>query len=187
MQECIWNYLHLRPSGSILYMWTIVTPFLFLQDLKYIISLPWWLCDEEPAWHAEEAGSIPGPGRSFGEENGSPVPVFLMGKSHGQRSLVGYSPWGCKRVGQDLVTKQQQQQIYHHLSTLPFFGLLWGDKISTLRICYTEIGPVGTEFTNRLLKQDSNGRKWCLMNKNFFPGELFWSLKWFRSFTKWWQ
>ena len=22
---------------------------------------------------------------------------------------MGYSPWGCKRVGQDLVTKQQQQ------------------------------------------------------------------------------
>jgi len=25
-----------------------------------------------------------------------PIPVFLPGKSHGQRSLVGYSPWGCK-------------------------------------------------------------------------------------------
>ena len=25
-----------------------------------------------------------------------PTPVFLPGKSHGQRSLVGYSPWGCK-------------------------------------------------------------------------------------------
>ena len=24
-------------------------------------------------------------------------PVFLPGKSHGQRSLMGYSPWGCKR------------------------------------------------------------------------------------------
>ena len=23
-----------------------------------------------------------------------PTPVFLLGKSHGQRSLVGYSPWG---------------------------------------------------------------------------------------------
>ena len=24
-----------------------------------------------------------------------PTPVFLTGKFHGQRSLVGYSPWGC--------------------------------------------------------------------------------------------
>ena len=31
--------------------------------------------------------------------------VFLPEKSHGQRSLVGYSPCGCKRVGHDLATK----------------------------------------------------------------------------------
>ena len=36
-----------------------------------------------------------------------PTPVFLPGKSHGQRSTAG--PWGCKTVGHDLVTKQQQR------------------------------------------------------------------------------
>ena len=36
-----------------------------------------------------------------------PTPVFLPGKSHGRRSLVGSSPWGHKRVKHDLVTKQQ--------------------------------------------------------------------------------
>ena len=25
-----------------------------------------------------------------------PTPVFLPGESHGQRTLVGYSPWGLK-------------------------------------------------------------------------------------------
>lgn len=35
-------------------------------------------------------------------------PVFLPGKSHEQRSLVVYSPWGCKRVGHVLATKEQQ-------------------------------------------------------------------------------
>ena len=29
-----------------------------------------------------------------------PLPGFLPGKSHGQRNLEGYSPWGC-RVGHD--------------------------------------------------------------------------------------
>ena len=38
------------------------------------------------------------------------TPVFLPGKSHGQRSLVGYSPWDLKRVRLDLVTRQQQKQ-----------------------------------------------------------------------------
>ena len=27
-----------------------------------------------------------------------PTPIFLTGKSHGERSLAGYSPWG-RRVG----------------------------------------------------------------------------------------
>ena len=29
---------------------------------------------------------------------GQPTKVFLPGKSHGQKSILGYSPWGCKRV-----------------------------------------------------------------------------------------
>ena len=35
-----------------------------------------------------------------------PTAAFLPGKSHGQRNLAGYSPWGCKRVGYNCVTKQ---------------------------------------------------------------------------------
>ena len=38
-----------------------------------------------------------------------PIPVFLPGKSHGQRGLAGYSQWDCQRVGHDLATKQQQK------------------------------------------------------------------------------
>ena len=26
------------------------------------------------------------------------IPVFLPGEAHGQRSLVGYSPWGPKEL-----------------------------------------------------------------------------------------
>jgi len=35
-----------------------------------------------------------------------PAPVFLSRKSHGQRSLAGYSLRALKRLGYDLVTKQ---------------------------------------------------------------------------------
>ena len=35
-------------------------------------------------------------------------PNILPGKSHGQRSLAGYSPWGHTELGHDLATKQQQ-------------------------------------------------------------------------------
>ena len=35
------------------------------------------------------------------------TPVFLPQKSHGQRSLAGYSPWGCERGEHNLATEQQ--------------------------------------------------------------------------------
>ena len=31
--------------------------------------------------------------------------IFLLGILYGQKSLVGYSPWGHKGVGHDLATK----------------------------------------------------------------------------------
>ena len=41
-----------------------------------------------------DVGSIPGLGRSPGV--GQPTPVFMPGEYHGQKSLVGYSPWVTK-------------------------------------------------------------------------------------------
>ena len=32
------------------------------------------------------------------EKEMEPTPVLLLGKFHGQRSLVSYSPWGCKEL-----------------------------------------------------------------------------------------
>ena len=48
------------------------------------------------AYYERDLGSIPGSGRSPGEGKGNPIPVFFPGKSHGWRSLVGYSPGDWK-------------------------------------------------------------------------------------------
>ena len=47
-----------------------------------------------------------------------PTPVVLPGESHEQKSLVGYSPWGCKRVGRDLVTEQQVGTAQRNLNAI---------------------------------------------------------------------
>ena len=49
---------------------------------------------------------IPGSGKSPGEGRGNPLQYSCLEKSHGQRSLEGYSPWGCKKVRHDLAAKQ---------------------------------------------------------------------------------
>ena len=49
---------------------------------------------KESACNAGDLGSIPGLGRSPGEERGNALQYFLAGELHGQRSLEGYSPRG---------------------------------------------------------------------------------------------
>ena len=44
-----------------------------------------------------DMGSIPASGDPR-RRKWQPTPVFLPGKSHGQRSLVGYSLWGLKEL-----------------------------------------------------------------------------------------
>ena len=68
---------------------------------------------------AGDADLTPGLGRSP-EGNGNSTPVFLPGKFHGQRSLVGFSPWGCKNVGHDLVTKEQLTKVSYEFERLSF-------------------------------------------------------------------
>ena len=74
---------------------------LSLLICKLGIGLPQWLSAKEPACQyrrCKDVGSIPGSGRSPGEGKWQSTPVFWPGKSHGRRSLAGYSPWHHKRV-----------------------------------------------------------------------------------------
>ena len=57
---------------------------------------------KESTWRP---GFDPWAGRVPWRRKWQPIPVFLLGKSHKQRSLAGYSPQGCKELGHDLDTK----------------------------------------------------------------------------------
>ena len=51
---------------------------------------------KESACNVGDLGSVPGLGRSPGEGHGNPVQYSCLENPHGQRNLVGYSPWGHK-------------------------------------------------------------------------------------------
>ena len=53
---------------------------------------------KNPPADAEEAGSVPGSGRSSGGGNGNPLQYSCLEKSHGLKSLVAYSPEGCREL-----------------------------------------------------------------------------------------
>ena len=51
---------------------------------------------KESACNAEDLSLIPGLGKSPGGGHGNPLQYSCLENSHGQRSLAGYSPWGCQ-------------------------------------------------------------------------------------------
>ena len=67
---------------------------------------------KESAYQCRRPGFNPWVGEIPRRKKWQTTPVFLPGKSQGQKSLAGYSPWGHKRIGLDLMTKQQQRKSY---------------------------------------------------------------------------
>ena len=53
-------------------------------------------------------GSIPGLGRSPGGGHDNPLQYSCLENPHGQRSLVGCSPWSCK---ESYMTERQSMQL----------------------------------------------------------------------------
>ena len=53
-------------------------------------------CKENPGVHIEAQGCFQAGDFKIQPRTWQPTPVFLPRKSHGRRSLVGYSPWDRK-------------------------------------------------------------------------------------------
>ena len=65
--------------------------------MKALLGFPGGSDGKESACSAGDPAVIPGLGR-FPWRSRLPTPVFLPGKSHEQRILVGYSRWGHKEL-----------------------------------------------------------------------------------------
>ena len=73
----------------------------FYKGSSVTIELLRWCSGKELPANARAAtdlGLIPGWGRSSGGGKWKSNPVFFPGKSHGQKILVGFSPWGHKEL-----------------------------------------------------------------------------------------
>ena len=75
---------------------TVAIPKNELRRFNVIMGFPGGSDSKVSAFNVGDPGSIPGLGRSAGEGNGNPLQYCCLEKFHGLRSLVGYSPWGCK-------------------------------------------------------------------------------------------
>ena len=67
-----------------------------MEHFHTIEGFPGGSDSQESASNAGDLGSTPGVGKILERREWQPTPVFLPREFHGQRSLAGYSPGGCK-------------------------------------------------------------------------------------------
>ena len=99
-------------------MWsytTTVSPGMTYVEAQTHWGLPWWLSSEESACQRRRCGFNSWIEKTPWRREWQPPPVSLPGKSHRQRSLASYSPWGHKESRHDVGTNQ-----HHHLNLLCF-------------------------------------------------------------------
>ena len=95
----------LLPSRSFTFFFLFLTS---IKKKKNVEGLPWWLSGKKSTCQCRRHRFDPWVGKIPWRRKWQPTPVSLTRKCNGQRSLAGCSPWSYKRVGLDLVTKQQQ-------------------------------------------------------------------------------
>ena len=78
-------------------------------------GLPRWLSDKESSSQSRRHGFDPRIWKITWRKKWQPTPVFLP-LSHGQRSLTGYSPWGCKELDmtEQLNNKHDRNSFLFH-------------------------------------------------------------------------
>ena len=73
-----------------------------------LIGIPWLLSGKESACQSRRQGFDPWVWKILWRRKWQPTPVFLLGKSHGQRTLVGCAPW---------IARSQTQLSYQMTTT----------------------------------------------------------------------
>ena len=102
-------------------------------------GLPWWLSGKESACQCRRCKFNPWIGKISCRRKWQPIPVFLPGKFHGQRSLAGYRPWGCTHTHTDI----SLLSLHFTLSKL-LSQLCCNNSITHL--CLVSLGLILTSF-----------------------------------------
>ena len=108
-----------------MYISKIISTQVFKNREPCLLDFPGSAVVENPPRQCRRRGFDPWVGKILCRRAWQPTLVFLPGKFHGQRSLAGYSLWGC-RIRYDLATEHTLSEIIKSslalldLSYIPF-------------------------------------------------------------------
>ena len=95
--SCTWHNFYFWNEVSFM-LGTEIRLTLITRKLTSIDGLPRWLCGKESTCQCRRRRFDAWVRKISWRKKWQPIPVFLPGKSNGQRSLAAYSPWGRKEL-----------------------------------------------------------------------------------------
>ena len=107
---------------QILPIWGL--PYLATPNL-IIWGLLRWLSGKESVCHCRRCGFDPWARKIPWSRKWQHIPVFLPGKFHGERSLLGYSPWRCKELDKTEQLSSRSRLVIYYISLVSQLLLLW--------------------------------------------------------------
>ena len=125
------------------------------QNLNIPLGFPGGTSGKEPNSQGDSRDLTSTPREDSLEKGWQPTPVFLPGESHGQRSLVGYSPWGHIESNTTEVTQHAGLQTCLH----PSYKLAGKYSFLFIYLFLLQLGTGNVEFIlpgNKLLSTVSN-------------------------------
>ena len=108
-----------------------------LMKINCFSGLPRWFTGKQSACQCRRQGFYPWVRKIPWRRKWQPIPVFLPEKSHGHRSLVGYSPWGVKESDMT-VTQQPQLLLYNIVQNIEAEGTLLNSYYEISNILISE-------------------------------------------------
>ena len=85
-----------------------------LHEGRWLSGLTRWLSGKESTCQHRRCRLDPWVGKMPWRRKRQLTPVLLPEESHGQRSLVGCDPWGCKELG---TTEHARMRVYDFVGT----------------------------------------------------------------------
>ena len=102
---------------------------------------------KESSCNAGHLGSVPGLGRSPGGGHSNPLQYSCLENPHGQRSLAGYRPWGCRESGTTEQLTHTHVIIWKPLRTYYAVSQIWKDAIGSKRQRKTDTIKISGTFS----------------------------------------
>ena len=138
-----------------------------------VLGFPGGTDGKESACNVGDLSSIPRLGRSPGGGHGNPLQYYSLENPHGQRSLVGYTPWGCKESGRTerLSTHNLCNILCKHLIVGAFNFVSEEPEKSSNLSDVSQLKHAG----KRLQENTSKGNGWISIRESqlsFFPYNL---------------